>query len=81
MQQSLPAQAPHPERVVIAPLDVVVLVSLERVHDDVGALAAVVDVAEDVQRIDAQTLDHVADGDDEFIGLSAEEMIVSTTRA
>ncbi len=61
----------HPERVVIAPLDVVVLVSLERVHDDVGALAAVVDVAEDVQRIDAQTLDHVADGDDEFIGLSA----------
>ncbi len=59
---------PHPEDVVVAPLDVEVMVVAKRVHDDVGARPAVVDVADDVQQVDRQALDQVAHGDDEVIG-------------
>ena len=52
----------HPQSVVVAPLYVVVAVMLQGVHDDVGAGAAVVDVAEDVKAVDAEALNHLADG-------------------
>ena len=61
---------PHPKRVVVAPLYVEVVVIAQCVHDDVRSGAAVEDVAEDVQLVDAQALYQVADGADEFISPS-----------
>ena len=57
----------HPQQVVVAPLDIEVVVVAEGVHDDVGARTAVVDVAHDVQRVDGEALDEVAQGHDEVI--------------
>ena len=58
----------HPEDVVVAPLDVVAVVLRQRVEDDVRPGPAVEDVADDVQAVDRQPLDHVAHGDDEGVG-------------
>ncbi len=57
----------HPEDVVIAPLDVPRVILAQGVHDLMGARAAVVDVAEDMELVDGQALDHVADGHDEVV--------------
>ena len=57
----------HPEHVVVAPFDVQVMVVAERVHDEVGAGSPVVYVAEDVELVDGQALDQVAQGDDEVV--------------
>lgn len=58
----------HPQDVVVAPGDVPSVVALERVHHDVGARPAVVDVAEDVELVYAEPLNHAAQGDDEVVG-------------
>ena len=58
----------HPQDVVVAPLDVDVVEVAERVHDKMRARTAVVDVAEDVQAVDGQALDEIAEGDDEVVG-------------
>ena len=55
----------HPERVVVAPLDVEVVACQQVVHDDVCSRSAVEDVAQDVQLVDAQLVYDVADGHDE----------------
>ena len=56
----------HPQNVVVAPLDVQMMVVAERVHNQVGTWSAVINVAEDVQTVDGQALDEVADGYDEM---------------
>ena len=53
---------------MVAPLDVDVVEVAERVHDEVCARTAVVDIAEDVQAVDGQALDEIAEGDDEVVG-------------
>ena len=58
----------HPQGVVVAPLDVEAMVLAEAVHDDVGAGAAVEDVAEDVELIDGELLDDGGEGGDEGVG-------------
>ena len=58
----------HPQHVVVAPLDVDVVEVAERVHDEVCARTAVVNVAEDVQAVNGQALDEIAEGDDEVVG-------------
>ena len=58
---------PHPEDVVVAPLDVEVVVSAQGVHDDVRPRSPVVDVPDDVQLVDGEPLDEVADGNDEVV--------------
>ena len=58
----------HPENVVVAPDHVPVVIVGEQVHDEVGAGTAVEDVAEDMQLVDDETLDHVGQGDDEVVG-------------
>ena len=63
----------HPHDVVVAPLDVEVGIVGEHLHDEMRAGAAVVDVAEDVELVDAQTLNHVAHGLDEVLGLAGED--------
>ena len=60
----------HPEHVVVAPLDVPVAVVTEGVHDQVCTRTAVIDVAEDMELVDAQLLDHVAHGYNEGVGLT-----------
>ena len=57
----------HPQDVVVAPLDVDVVEVAERVHDKVCARTAVVDIAEDVQAVDGQALDEIAEGYDEMV--------------
>ena len=54
---------------MVAPLYVVVAVVGQGVHDDVRSGTAVVDVAEDVEAVDAQALYDLADGLDEWLGL------------
>ena len=44
------------------------MVLAQGVHDLMGTWASVVDVAQDVQLVDGQTLDDVADGHDEVVG-------------
>ena len=53
---ALAERGAHPHDVVIAPLDIDVMVRDERFHDGVGGRAAVVDVADDVQAGNGQTL-------------------------
>ena len=60
----------HPQRVVVAPLEVELAVVHQRVHNKVCTRAAVVHVAQDVQLVDTQSLNHVAHGHDERVGLT-----------
>ena len=46
------------------------MVLAQGVHDDVGSRSSVIDVAQDMQLVDGQTLDDVADGHDEVVGAS-----------
>ena len=62
---ALAERGAHPHDVVVAPLDVERVVAHERVHDDVGVRPAIVDVADDVQMVDGQTLDEQAQRLDE----------------
>ena len=57
----------HPDDVVVAPLDIVVVIVAQGLHDQVCARAAVVDVADDVERVDDQPVDDIADGGDEVV--------------
>ena len=57
----------HPQDVVVAPLDVEVMVIAYRIHDDMRAGTPVVNVADDMQQVDRQPLNQIADGDDELI--------------
>ena len=65
MQASLPAAAPHPQDVVIAPLDVDLMVVHQVVEDDVRAGTAVVDVADDMQSLDGEALNQFGEVGDE----------------
>ena len=55
---ALPERRAHPHDVVVAPLDVDRVVIHERVHDGVRRGAAVVDVADDVELVHGEALDH-----------------------
>ena len=57
----------HPEDVVVAPLDVHVALLFQLVHDQMGAVPPVVDVAHDVQLVDDAVLHQMAHGDDELV--------------
>ena len=56
----------HPQAVVIAPLHIKVLPVKQIVHDDVCPGAAVVDVAQDVELVDAERMDDLANGHNEI---------------
>ena len=58
----------HPHDVVVAPLHVDGVVSHEAVDDEVGARAAVEDVADEVQVVDGQALDERGQRADEVVG-------------
>ena len=55
---TLPERSAHPHDVVVSPLDVHGMVRHERVHDGVRRRAAVVNVADDVQLVYREALDH-----------------------
>ena len=55
----------HPHDVVVAPLDVHIMLRLQRLHDNVGLRASIVDVADDVQLADGQALDELRERLDE----------------
>ena len=58
---------------MVAPLYVPGVVLEERVHDDMGPRSAVVDVAQDMELVDGQPVDDVADGNDEVVGPSGRD--------
>ena len=58
----------HPQNVVVAPLDIHVVIVQQGVHDDVGAGAAVIDITHQMQVIHRQTLDQLAQLDQEVGG-------------
>ena len=58
----------HPEDVVVAPLDVDVALLFQLVHHEMGAVAAVKDVAHDVESVDDGVVHQMAHGDDEAVG-------------
>ena len=62
---ALPEGRAHPHDVVVAPLDVHIMLCLQRLHDDIGLRAAIVDVADDVQLADGQALDELRERLDE----------------
>ncbi len=53
---------------MVAPLDVDMALLFQLVHDEMGAVAAVVDVADHVQPVDDGVLHQMAHGDDEAVG-------------
>ena len=55
---------------MVAPLEVKLVVALEHIHDYMRSGATVVYIAENMQPIDTETLNHVAHGDDKGIGAS-----------
>ncbi len=57
----------HPGNVVVPPLDVHVVEMHELVHNDVRPGAAVENIADNVQIVDGQILDQLAQGDDELV--------------
>ena len=59
----------HPECIMVAPLDVKAYIFRQGLHDDMCPFPSVVDVAENVEPVDAQPLDHVANRYDEVVGL------------
>ena len=59
----------HPGDVVVAPLHIDLMIGFQRVHDEVGARAAVEDIADDVQAVDGQRLNDAAERDDHRVGL------------
>ena len=62
------SRSTHPEDIVVAPLDIPRVILAQCVHDDMGSWTTIVDVAQDMQLVDGQTLDDVTDGHDEIIG-------------
>ena len=60
----------HPENVVVAPLDIPGVILSQGVHNLVGSRASVVDIAQNVELVDGQSLYDVADGTDEIVGAS-----------
>ena len=65
----VPDSSTHPEHIVVTPLDVDIVVGQELVHDELGTRTSVKDVPDDMQAVDGQTLDRLADRDDEVVGL------------
>ena len=61
------AGGPHPEHVVVAPLNVQAVVIQQKVDDAVGLPAPVVDVADDMKVVDGQALDERGQGFDELV--------------
>ena len=53
---------------MVAPGDVPVVITGQDVEHGVGTGASVINVAKDVELVDDEALDHVADGDDKLIG-------------
>lgn len=58
----------HPQHVVVAPGDVPVVVTGQDVEDGVGTGTSVINVTKDVELVDDEALDDVADGDDKLVG-------------
>ena len=54
---------------MVTPLDVDIVVGQELVHDELGTRTSVEDVPDDMQAVNGQTLDRLADCDDEVVGL------------
>ena len=54
---------------MVAPLHIHLMIGFQRIHDQIGARAAIKDIADDVQAVDCQRLNHAAERDDHRIGL------------
>ena len=65
---AVPRRGPHPENVVVAPLDIDIALLLQLVYHQMRAVAAVEYIADDVQLIDDRVLHKVAQRNDELVG-------------
>ena len=59
---------PHPENIMISPLNIEVMVIAQRIHDDMRARTTVVNIAYDMKRVNSQTLNQIAHSDNEIVG-------------
>ena len=57
----------HPEHVVVAPLQVPMLIAAQQVQNEVCTGATVIDIAQHMEQVDDETLNHVGDGNDEVV--------------
>ena len=53
---------------MITPLDVKIVVLAECVQDDMGSGSSVINIPHNVQQVDGQPLDQIAEGNDEIVG-------------
>ena len=58
----------HPQNIMIAPLDIPIMVIAEDIHDMMRSVSSVKDVAQDMERVNGQSLDQVTKCCDESIG-------------
>ena len=58
---------PHPQDVVITPLDIPVMIVFHEVHDEMGSGATVIDVAENVQLVNGQSLNDITNGNNKVV--------------
>ena len=59
-------RSPHPEDVVISPLDIQRMIIHETVHNPVSSRSAVIDIPDHMEMVDGQPLDQMAQGRDQF---------------
>ena len=58
----------HPQNIMIAPLDIPIMVIAEDIHDMMRSVSSVEDVAQDMERVDGQSLDQVTECCNESVG-------------
>ena len=63
----------HPQHIVIAPLNVPAVVAAESVHNDVGSGTTVVDITENMQLVDNQSLNDIAYSNNKVVGAACSD--------
>ena len=58
------AGSPHPHDIMISPLDIHRMILHQRIHDNMGTRTSVINIPYNMQMIDNQPLDQVAQGND-----------------
>ena len=57
----------HPKDIMVAPLNIKVVIVAQSIHNNVCARPTVIDIAYNMERVNRQTLNQVAHGNDEII--------------
>ena len=58
----------HPKNIMVSPLDIEIMIIAQRVHNDMRTGATVINISDNMQRVDGQPLDQLTHGYNEGIG-------------